>query len=84
MLSPGERKEVLDALRVWANETSGAPVWGYIGGKELLSARELVNAVEDQTEEGEAFLEVIEHGIQREGMSSVLERFLRPTHATSH
>lgn len=52
---------------------------GFLGGKDLLTPSQLVTAVQSETEDGKAMLEILEHGMRREpdGIQAVLARLGR-------
>ncbi|WP_180542256.1 hypothetical protein [Nevskia soli] len=74
MLSPDEKSQLIAALRIWAKTERNQPVLGFIGGGKILTPWEIVSAVERESEDGEAVLEVLEHGVRREGISRVVGR----------
>jgi hypothetical protein len=75
MLTEDERRELLDAVIAWANAAPDEPVLGFVGSEGLCSPRELVHEVEARTGTGEAFLQMLEHGVRREGLKQVVSRF---------
>lgn len=77
MLTPTERKDVIEALSRWAESAPNEPMIGFLGGGQLLTPREAVDAVKRNTSDGEALLEMIEHGVRREGLESVVNRLSR-------
>lgn len=84
-LSSDQFVELRRALAVWAEGAPNEPVLGFLQGSEMLTPRELVEAVGDpQNEDGVAFLEMLEHAVHRDGIESVTNRFyrsqLRPEH----
>ncbi|WP_031495313.1 hypothetical protein [Bryobacter aggregatus] len=74
-MSQAERAKVIEALIIWAKSAPEEPVIGFIGGGAILTPREIVRAVQQETEDGQAILEILEHGIRREGIDMVLNRF---------
>jgi hypothetical protein len=79
MLSPEERRQITDALTTWAKGAPVEPMIGLLGEGRFLTPWELVRHVTDETSEGQAVLEIIEHGVRREGIDSVVRR-LSHTH----
>lgn len=76
MLSSAERDAVLTAVQRWAEAAPNELVMGFLDGDGLLTADELATAVRDRTEDGESFLEMIEHAVRRDGLDSVVTRFI--------
>ena len=76
MLSSAEREAVLTAVQWWAEAAPDELVMGFLDGDGLLTADELATAVRDHTEDGESFLEMIEHAVRRDGLDSVTMRFM--------
>jgi hypothetical protein len=77
MLTEEERRELLHAVEAWADAAPDEPVLGFVGGEGFCSPRELVRAVQSFSDTGEAFLELLEHGVRREGLERVVGRFYR-------
>lgn len=75
MLSDHERSALLDALRDWAKTEPDKRSIGFFESSDLLTPLELVNAVEESSKPGLAFLEIIEHSIRRDGISTVVGKF---------
>lgn len=76
MLSPSEREAVLSAVQKWAAAAPDEPVMGFLDREGVLTARDLVSAIHERTEDGDAFLEMIEHAVRRDGLDSVITRFM--------
>jgi hypothetical protein len=74
MLSDVERERLVAALHAWARTVPDEPVAGFLGDGRLLTPRELANAAEQDTPDGEALLQILEHGVRREGLGTVVER----------
>jgi CheY-like chemotaxis protein len=55
---------------------------GFLGDGDLLRPSEIVTAFESGTGDGESILEILEHGVRREGIEKVVSRFVSP--ATRH
>ena len=77
MLDDEERTVLLAALRSWASGAPDEPTIGFLADTDLLTPTELVDAVSNQTASGVAFLEIMEHGVRRDGMTSVVNKFQR-------
>ncbi len=77
-MEDADLKRLKDAFRTWAENVPqpDEPAIGFLGGK-FLSAREAADAVDNQTEDGAAILEILEHGVAREGLDAVIERLTR-------
>jgi len=83
MLTVQENEAVLAALQAWAKSTPDEPVIGFLGGDERLTPQQVVTHVRTKTSHGRAMLEMLEHGIRREGVERVVTRFFRrPPQAT--
>lgn len=74
MLSERERERLVAALHEWADAVPEEPVAGFIGDGRLLTPRELAQAAAQETPDGEALLQILEHGVRREGLEAVVER----------
>lgn len=79
MLSAEERKQVSAAVWRWAKEAPDVPVAGILGRHEKLTPKQIAQAIDNETREGKAFLEFLEHGVRREGVERVVERFTAST-----
>jgi CheY-like chemotaxis protein len=51
---------------------------GFLGDGDLLRPSEIVTAFESGTGDGESILEILEHGVRREGIEKVVSRFVSP------
>jgi hypothetical protein len=78
VLSPGERDELTQALRQWAEFTSPSPVLAMLDS-DWMTPQEIATHVAEGTEQGEAILDILEHSVRRDGLDSVVSRLLRPT-----
>jgi hypothetical protein len=76
MLTPQERERVTSAMRQWAQRAPNEPIVGFLG-TSLLTPKEMVTAVEEDTSDGQAILEILEHGVRREGLDAVVDRLKR-------
>lgn len=77
MLSTVERTNIVNALRAWAQSAENQPMLGFIGSGQPLTPRQIVSAIQNETDDGKAILEILEHGVRREGMSRVVDRLTR-------
>jgi hypothetical protein len=77
MLSSDERLQITKALSQWAEWAPDEPMVGFLGRSRLLSPRELVEQVFENTPDGKALLEILEHGVRREGINQVVARLSR-------
>jgi hypothetical protein len=74
-LSTGEFIELMRALTAWAEVAPDEPVLGFLQGGDILTPRQLLDAVDDpQNSDGAAFLEMLEHAVRRDGIESVTNR----------
>jgi hypothetical protein len=74
VLSLTERGMIVSALATSAQSEQPEPMLGFIGSGSLLTPLEIVSAVERETEDGKAILEILEHGVRREGIDTVVSR----------
>lgn len=67
-----------DAFNQWAKSVPNPdePVAGFMGGK-MLSAKEIACAVENETSDGKAFLDVMEHAVTTHGIDKVVAQLTR-------
>lgn len=77
MLTGEEKSMIIDALSIWAESAPDEPTIGFLDNGYLLKPRELVVAVRVGTSDGLAALEILEHGVRREGIESVTRRLRR-------
>ena len=82
MLTAEERDLLLQALQSWATSAPPEPVIGFLGRTRLFTPKEISDEVAKKTPDGEAVLEILEHGVRREGVTAVIERIKRQ--ATRH
>jgi hypothetical protein len=75
MLSRDERDQLISILWNWAEVTPDIPVAGFLEHGHLLTPRELAIAAEQGTPDGQALLEILEHGLRREGIELLGHRF---------
>jgi hypothetical protein len=74
-LSTDEYIELIRALTAWAEVAPNEPALGFLQGDEMLTPRQLLDAVDDsQNPDGAAFLEMLEHAVRRDGIDSVTSR----------
>lgn len=78
MLTAEERQQITRALEEWAAVAPNEPMVGFLGRKTLLTPQEIVQHVQKSTSDGEALLEVLEHGVRREGIKAAVARLRRP------
>jgi len=74
MLTSEERISIVQALSVWANFAPDEPVLGFVQANSLKTPKEILSEVLEKTSDGEALMEMIEHGVRREGLSAVVSR----------
>lgn len=67
MLTPHEREQVTLALRQWA-QRGARYTDGRVPRISLLTPNGMVAAVEEDTSDGQAILEILEHDVRREGL----------------
>ena len=75
MLTNQERSAVVAAVEEWAAAAPERPALGFVGNGRMLTAADLATAVRKGTEDGEAFMQLLEHGVRREGLETVVRRF---------
>ena len=78
MLTATENQQIVAALKAWAETAPDEPTIGFLGDGELLRPSEIVSAVESGTDDGKSILEILEHGLRREGIEKVVSRFISP------
>ena len=79
MLSTLEREQIVVALQSWAKFAPDEPVAGFLGQERLFTPWELVEQVTHETADGQALLEILEHGVRRQGLQAVVARLKRQT-----
>jgi CheY-like chemotaxis protein len=82
VLTATEKQQIVAALKAWAETAPDEPTIGILGDGDLLRPSEIVTAVESGADDGESILEILEHGVRREGIEKVVSRFISP--ATRH
>jgi hypothetical protein len=76
MLTAHEHTLLVATLTKWAETAPDEPMLAILGAGELMRPWDIARAVQHRTEEGEAILEILEHGLRREGADKVVSRFL--------
>jgi hypothetical protein len=76
MLSDEERISIIEALEEWSEHATDEPVLGFMASEGLKTPREIVREVQEGTSDGQAVLDMIEHGVRRIGLEETL-RILR-------
>jgi hypothetical protein len=76
-MNPADLRKLKDAFNTWAATTPepDAPVMGL--GTDLLSARQIAREVEAESKVGKDFIEMMEHGVKKEGIDAVVARMTR-------
>jgi CheY-like chemotaxis protein len=82
VLTATEKRQIVAALKAWAKTAPDEPTIGFLGNGDLLRPSEIVTAVESGTDDGESILEILEHGVRREGIEKVVSRLISA--ATKH
>lgn len=77
MLTESERISIQSALAAWAQTAPDEPLVGFLGGGDRWTPKQLVDQVQRQTPDGKAVLELLEHGVRREGLTNVVNRLRR-------
>jgi hypothetical protein len=80
MLSADEREQIVSILWEWAEMVPDVPVAGFLRAdpgepRSILTPRELAIGALEGTPDGEALLEILEHGLRREGIETLKRRF---------
>jgi hypothetical protein len=77
-MTPQDLRRLKDAFNLWAQSVPDpdAPAIGFVGEK-MMSAREAAHALETETEAGKGLLEILEHGVNVEGIDKVVARLTR-------
>jgi hypothetical protein len=76
MLRGREKQQIIGALKQWASSVPNKRMLGF-AGSNFLTPKEIVQAALEETEDGLAILEILEHGVRREGIESVTKRLTR-------
>jgi hypothetical protein len=82
VLTAEEQGRIVEALYAWARSVPDEPMIGFLAHEGFLTPRQLAEHVSEHTEEGVAVLEILEHGVRREGLGKVLERLTRRYHGS--
>jgi len=80
MLTEAEHQEIVSILRDWAELVPDVPLVSFLryATEESpigLTPRQLAAAAAERTPDGQALLEILEHGLRREGMETMRRRF---------
>jgi hypothetical protein len=78
MLNPDEREQLVAALERWSERSPNVPMMGFLESGTIMTPLQMVVEVKENTSDGLAILEMLEHALRREGMAKVVERLLRP------
>ena len=76
MLSENEKTDLINALRRWAATVPDRPTLGFLGS-DFLTPKQIVDAAIREDDNGKTILEILEHGVRREGLEAVTERLSR-------
>ena len=76
-MTKAERWDITVALAKWAESVPDEPLLGFLGYERFLTPREIVAEVRRNTPDGQAVLEILEHGVRREGIEAVVSRLQR-------
>ena len=63
MLDAQERSQLIVALEAWARSVPDKSLVGFLDGDKLFSPKEIVREVREETPDGQAVLEILEHGV---------------------
>jgi hypothetical protein len=77
VLTPFERLRLLNALDDWSKSVPDQPMLGFLGVDEYLTPKQIVAEAIENTPNGQAILEILEHGVRREGIERVVNRLKR-------
>ena len=77
VLTESERQSIQTALAIWAQSAPDEPLVGFVSQDGRWTPKELVDQVRRQTPDGKALLELLEHGVRREGIAKVISRLRR-------
>ena len=68
-----ERMRLRQALGRWAKGAPDEPVLGFLGGTDLLTPRQLFEAIDDpESKEGAAFMAMLEHAVGKSSLEDVV------------
>lgn len=74
MLSTEERTQITEALRSWAASAPNEPMIGFVNDQDLMTPKQVVAQVAKNSRAGQSVLEILEHGMRREGIEAVVNR----------
>ena len=75
MLTETGHSRLMAALHAWADHAPNEPVMGFVADGGFLMLHEIVDQIKLESQLGQAFLKILEHGIRREGIETVVSRF---------
>lgn len=77
-MNDNDLRRLKNAFNAWAKNTPNPdePLAGFVGGK-MLSPNELAREVENETEIGKGWIEILQYGTAKEGLDKVIERLTR-------
>jgi hypothetical protein len=75
VLSEEEFHELRRALYRWSERVPDVPVLGFLDSDSLMTPREVFEHFDRRTSEGRGIRTILEHGVRREGLPMVVERF---------
>ena len=75
ILEPDDRKQLANLMAGWVSnvESPDEPLFGIAGTPGLLSPRQLVQAVQDETELGRRYIENLSEVVAQVALENVLE-----------
>jgi len=74
MLTSEERAKLISALREWASSVPNEPMLGFIQSGALKTPNEIVQEVIGNTPDGQALMQMIEHGVRRIGLEAAVHK----------
>jgi hypothetical protein len=74
MLTADERALILVEIRAWADRVPAERGFGFIQQRLLMTPAEVRDAIERETPDGVAILDIVEHSVRRTSLEEVLTK----------
>ena len=74
MLTSEEHVTIVDALQEWALCAPDEPILGFIQSDGLKTPQEILSAIKENSSDGKAVMQMIEHSVRRIGLEDVVRR----------
>jgi hypothetical protein len=68
------QNKLIQAMQEWASSVQDEPCFSILDSP-MMTPKEIVNSIKNETVEGKAYMEILDHAVRVEGMYRVINRF---------